>query len=476
MACFGIDFGTTNSSAFEINGPIRLHIGESGQPLRSLIAVNKATGQVLVGKGARGRQLELEAAGTWEVIPSIKRFLATDRAWTTNTRAWTPRDVAAAILQTLNKEAARLGIRGGIEKATFSIPVGLAPAARKVLRNAARDAGIDVAGFVSESTSVFFRYWDEMRHCRHVAVFDWGGGTLDISVLEVAGGVVHERSTVGLAQAGDDLDRAIALYLHGRLMRERGTSMAFEQVPTRDRDLLLTRAEIAKCALAEETAHFVAMAGYMGAPANIRITREELTPIVGPYVDGALDLLSESITRAGLSTDAIDNIVIVGGSSRLWLLRERLASDDRFAGRYGLADEPEWDVACGAAMLDEHPGSYRLGETLGLLLSDETYHELVCTGGVPQGRSEGLSLSLVEDARQANLIVDRWASATHRRNAVQFSVPALGFDREEIQLRYGITDDLVFEIEAASSARGTASRRLRECADLRFSYDLGGPR
>ncbi len=106
----------------------------------------------------------------------------------------------------------------GLSRATFSIPVGLTAGARRVLRRAAADAGIDVTGFVTESTAVFFRYWTERQHCRYVAVFDWGGGTQDISVLEISsGGLVHERATMGLPEAGDDVDQAIALYLHSQM-------------------------------------------------------------------------------------------------------------------------------------------------------------------------------------------------------------------------------------------------------------------
>lgn len=124
-------------------------------------------------------------------------------------------------------------------------------------------------------------------------------------------------------------------------------------------------------------------------------------------------------------------------------------------------------------MLEERPGSYRLCETLGLLLSDDTYHALVRHGDAQEASAGSLSVSLIEDSQHANLIVDRWADDGVPRNALQLTVPTLGFDREEIALRYEITKDLVFQMLAESSARGSSSRQARECPDLRFSYALG---
>jgi molecular chaperone DnaK len=473
MAFFGVDFGTTNSSAFEINRPVLERVGEAGRPLASVVAINTVTGEAMVGRAARDRRLELEEKDSWVVIPSIKRHLGTARAWTTNTRVWTPRDIAAEILRSLGREAQNLGIARGIERATLSLPVGLSSQARKVLRLAAQDAGITVTSFVSEPTAAFFRYSQELRHCRTVAVFDWGGGTLDVSVLELIGEAIHERATAGVPRAGDDMDFAVAQLTHSRIMQQRGLSLRLEEVATKERDFLLARAEKLKCDLAEAPEGQVAMTSYAGAPANVRVTREDVAPVLRPFVDAAVELLATTVKDAGLSVDAIDNIIVVGGSSRLWLLKERLATDERFAGRCRLAEEPEWDVAQGAAMLDEHPGAYTVAETLGMLLSDESYHELLRSGEIAGAGHGSFSLSLIEDSQHASLIVDRWVSRDRPRNAFQFSVPTLGFDREEIKVSYRISEDLVFELEALSTALGASSRRIRECSDLRFTYELG---
>ncbi len=119
-------------------------------------------------------------------------------------------------------------------------------------------------------------------------------------------------------------------------------------------------------------------------------------------------------------------------------------------------------------------GAYRIGRASSSAIR-RLYYELVGEGKRAQktdgaGRSQSCS---IEDSRTPNLIVDRWTDGTAPRNALQFAVPTLGFDREEIAVRYEVTNDLVFEVTAESSARGPSSRQARECPDLRFSYALG---
>ena len=159
-ATFGIDFGTTNTSAVEIDGRVVHQFGdEQGKPLPSVIILNHATDQVIGGRDAWNRRLELQQLGGFEIVGSIKRCLESDRHWVTAGRSWTPTDIAAEVLKQLSIRAQK-EVAAGIRKATFSIPVGLSARARSVLRDAAALAGIEVSSFVVESTAAFVRYFE----------------------------------------------------------------------------------------------------------------------------------------------------------------------------------------------------------------------------------------------------------------------------------------------------------------------------
>jgi molecular chaperone DnaK len=468
---FGIDFGTTNSGAFELNSG-QPYGDEETRPLPSVVVIDKATNRAFGGRQAWKDRLALTEKGGYHVISSIKALLESDREWFSAERRWTVADVAAVVLKQLNERARTAG---GIQEATFSIPVGMSPKARRVLREAARRAGIQVRGFVKESTAALIRYWEQVKNCRHVVVFDWGGGTLDISVLELRGHGIHELATQGAPVAGDRIDDDLTRFVHHSIMKRRGGLKAIEEVPEPQRDDLRYRCESAKCNLATAEESEFSLFGYDGRNEKVTLTRALCRPVAEPHVRMALDLLSTTIAAAGMSTEAIDEIIIIGGCSQLWLFRELLRTDTRFRGRYTLADSPEWDVAKGAAIVNQNPGCFVLGESLALQLSDGTRFEMVAPGDTAGRAPRSVSVALVEDSRAANIIIDRRIeNASERQTALQFSVPTQGFDLEEIRLDYLLTDDLTFRVVGRSFARNQGSKVERETGELRFRYVLDG--
>ena len=469
MSHFGIDFGTTNSCAFEIQGPARLQYGdEAGKPLPSFLVIDRATGHALCGRDVWNKRLSYSEKGGYRVVPPLKKLLE-NSDWREG--KWTVPLLVAEVLKHLSKAAA-VGGRRGIEQATFSVPVGLSPKSRRTLREAARIAGIQANGFISESTAALMRYWPRVRDHRYVAVFDWGGGTLDVSVLELRGHKIFERYTQSLAQAGTHLDEELAqCVVHPRIMRERGVAKAFEEMTRDDRNELVFRCEVAKCALSSRPEVELVLESYDQIPAKLMLTRRDCEPVVARYVREAVELLAHAIRETRVSRDEIQEIIVIGGSSQLWLLPEMLGKE--FPGRYKLAEDPEWDVAHGAAIVEQNPGNFRLAETLGLRLSDDKYFDLVRPGDRPVKESSSLSLALVEDSKAANIIVDSWTSDhVQPQTALQFSVPSMGFDQEEILLRYRLTEDLTFHITGQSRSRGRSSLVEHETGELRFGYEM----
>jgi len=475
MTEFGIDFGTTNSCAVRLPAGRNDRFGdEEGRPLPSIVVIDKATGEERCGRDVWRQRLEINERGGYHIITSIKKQLNEIRNWYTPSKRWTVPQVVAVVLKQLSKRAESFHIRGGIGKATFGVPVGMSPLARRNLREAADIAGIKVSGLVKESTAVLMRYWEPVRHCRYVAVFDWGGGTLDISLIEIRGDSLFELHTAGMPIAGDSLDDRIARFLHAEIMKQRGIPRSFEEMPPQDRDQMLFRCEIAKCELSSASERLVGLEEYDGRPSQMLLTRQLCRPIIESAVRQAVDLLGKCVHGAGISFEELDQLIVVGGSSRLWLLPELLGNDERFTGKCVFARDPEWDVAHGAALLEARPGQFALNETLALELSDGSNFALVARGASPTVNSFDLSVSLVEDARQANILVNRLPSGDHgsAQGLLQMAVPAMGFDKEDILLNYRLTEDLTFHLRGHSSARGIKAAVEQETEELLFSYKL----
>lgn len=235
----------------------------------------------------------------------------------------------------------------------------------------------------------------------------------------------------------------------------------------------MLRCELAKCALSSRREVELGLVSYDQKHVSLVLTRDDCGPVVARYVRQAVDLLAHAIREARVSRDEIQEIIVIGGSSQLWLLPEMLGKE--FPGRYTLAENPEWDVAHGAAIVEQNPGNFTLAETLGLRLSDESHFELARPGDRPVSEPSSLALALVEDSREANIIVDKWSSdhdQAQPKTALQFSVQSMGFDQEEILLRYRLTEDLTFHLVGQSRSRGVSSRVEHETGELRFGYEM----
>lgn len=476
MTTFGIDFGTTNSTAVKLieHGQPQKYGDDAGGPFPSIVAIDRATGDATAGRQVWENRERYADSGNYIVVQSVKSLLAKDEIWTTEAGAWTPLDVASFVLKQLSERAEKLGVEP-IRKAAITIPVDFSPRSRQVLRAAAEDAGIEVSTFVTESTAAFVRYLPQLGHCRYVAVFDWGGGTLDVSLLEIRNRTISELSTEVMDIAGDQIDKDLAEAIHTRAMGNRGKSVPMDSMSAVDRDNLRTKCERAKCQLSTVTEFDVLLASYDGAPLQHHVHRDWFESIISPHVDLAIEVLVKAIQKARLSFDALDRVLVIGGSSKLRLLREKLRKDPRLSATLQFSADAEWDVATGAALLEQSPGNYETAESIGVVLSDNSFYEIVKAGESVDNTARQLRLSLVEDARQANITLAKRAS-TSRNGSVEpflsFGVDTLGFDLEPIELSYGINRDLVLRVRAESGARGRSSAVQNEYSKLRFTYHL----
>lgn len=452
---FGIDFGTTNSAVvwYDRGKNVQrfIHIGDyDDNPYPSVVAVDNLTQEVTGGRRVKERIIQLREGASHLVVESVKSALDTDAVWPTPARVWDAESITAELFRVLSEktvEAAGEPIR----QAVVAIPVGMTPLKRAVLRRAARRAGIEVTNFISEPTAAFIAHAKDLRHCRYAVVFDWGGGTLDISVLESRGGCIVERHTDGSHKAGDYIDSRLAEWLHTRIAEGRGLNMAFNNVDPREQQLLLNQAEQVKCRLQAEGAARDKIR--LGRYAGINLLEHEVAPddldrLVEPIIGEALDMLLRCVREARISEEEVGKLIVVGGSSKLRMLRKELRRrwprpNIIFPG------DADWDIARGASWLAAHPGGHRIAESVGLVLADGEYHPIFPAGTQIQDADFDLDFGLVEDAQTAIFdFASRDGGEAGPRHIGKLQVKSFGFRDEVINLRTKITEDLVFEATA----------------------------
>jgi molecular chaperone DnaK len=355
----GIDLGTTNSLVAYVDRgvPIVIRDGEGGALVPSIVSVD-ADGNVVVGREAE-RRLATDPRRT---AYSIKRFMGRSRADVQGEaprfpfrvagdetgvvriglgdREYTPPEISAFVLRELRRRAeAHFAERpngGGsadavVDRAVITVPAYFNDAQRTATRDAGRLAGLEVLRIVNEPTAASLAYGLDRRHAGVIAVYDLGGGTFDVSILRVEDGVFQVLATNGDTHlGGDDIDALLV----DRVLAAGGGDPSAERVQE------IRRAAIqAKCELSERDDTVLAGA---------RITRAELDALIAPLVERTLGPCRRALADAGLQASEIDEVVLVGGSTRIPLVRRRV---QELFGRPPHVDlNPDEVVALGAAV------------------------------------------------------------------------------------------------------------------------------
>lgn len=471
---FGIDFGTTNSAtAAYIKGATGIEAQEvrfgdaMGRPIPSVVAIDKETGKVYTGRDAWDKKLELSES--CEYISSIKSFIEKDEIFHIAGKEWTTTDIASRVFTGL-KDKVREQYDVTISEATVAIPIGLAPEKRKRIREAAGKAGIEITSFVSEPTAAFYANYDELKSATNVAVFDWGGGTLDVSIIKNVKGRISEMATAGMDVAGDALDKKIAERLHAKIARKKGKSIAYLDMPATARDMLRVRSERAKCMLSEDDTATVQINDY-GEYGVCRetIDYEWFVDIIEPEVSSAIECLREAIKQSGIGVANIDRVLMVGGSSNLRPLVEKM--DEIFGDKLYFPDETAWNVAKGAAKLNMIPGGYYSNQSVGIELSDGSFFPVLKSDVPVEGYSREFDFSLVDDSRQARFLFA--GSDDIKYSDERFcSVPAHGFLQESMHMTVTVDKDMVFRALIKSRMHPEEFQRMWEYSRLKCYYKL----
>lgn len=472
-----IDFGTSNTSIVSVmrdeHGEKVAILGEDGEfPFASLLAISNEN-KLFFGNKVRKSRDQLEES--CRLVASFKSLLGTDNCITVNGKDITPVQLTAEYLRCL-KRVIHKKYNIDITEAAFSFPVDFSPRARRDLVEAAQKAEITVKGMVSESTATYMAVRDKLKGKARVMVVDWGGGTLDVSIIEVEGKRVRESSVYGEKIGGDDIDYALAKRVHamlGNKVEDKSKLCDFEEMPPVERDKMLSAVERAKIQLSEDGEEYplsIRDYGNYGTK-TVFITNEMFTEMVKPIIKNrVLPTINSALERAEISTADIDAVVIAGGSSYLRPYADAMLN--LFGeGKIVLPEKLQFVSAIGAADALFMEGKFKLADDVGILMSNETVYPILKkdTDGVGS-KSETYAFSLVEDSKEARVFI---ASGNAKTIYTRVDVPTKGFLTERIEISAEIDDTQVAVFTIHNSSLADAEEdTVCKINGLTFYYDL----
>ena len=361
----GIDLGTTNSCVAVIEGgePVVIANAEGARTTPSVVAFS-ANGERLVGQVAK-RQAITNPGGT---ISSIKREMGSDYKANVNGKSYTPQEISAMILQKLKTDAeAYLGDK--VTQAVITVPAYFTDAQRQATKDAGKIAGLDVKRIINEPTAAALSYGIDKENDQKIMVYDLGGGTFDVSIIEMGDGVQEDLATAGNNRLrGDDFDNRVMDWIVTSYKTESGIDLSSDSLAMQR---LKEAAEKAKIELSGVTSTDINLP-YITADStgpkhlNMTLTRAKFNELTADLVEKTIIPVRQALKDSGLQISEIDKVLMVGGSSRIPAVQEAVKSligKEPFKGI-----NPDECVAIGAAIQAGVLG----GEVEGLLLLDVT--------------------------------------------------------------------------------------------------------
>ena len=361
----GIDLGTTNSCVAVMEGGEAVVIpnAEGNRTTPSVVAFSK-TGERMVGQVAKRQAI----TNPDRTISSIKREMGSDYKVEIDDKKYTPQEISAMILQKLKSDAeAYLG--GPVSEAVITVPAYFTDAQRQATKDAGKIAGLEVKRIINEPTAAALAYGVDKEQSQKVMVYDLGGGTFDVSILDIGDGVIEVLATNGNTHlGGDDFDEAIMKYLVDEFKKAEGIDLSNDKVAMQR---LKEAAEKAKIELSGVTSSNINLP-YITADAtgpkhlDVTLTRAKFNELTAHLVEATVGPVKQAMADAGLTANDISKVLLVGGSSRIPAVQDevkKLTGKDGFKGI-----NPDECVAVGAAI----QGGVLGGDVKGLLLLDVT--------------------------------------------------------------------------------------------------------
>ena len=361
----GIDLGTTNSCVAVMEGGEAVVIpnAEGNRTTPSVVAFSK-DGERMVGQVAKRQAI----TNPDRTVISIKREMGSDYKVNIDGKKYTPQEISAMILQKLKTDAeAYLGQT--VTEAVITVPAYFTDAQRQATKDAGKIAGLDVKRIINEPTAAALAYGVDKESDQKIMVYDLGGGTFDVSVLEVGDGVIEVLATAGNNRlGGDDFDKCVMDWMAAEFKKAEGIDLTGDKVAMQR---LKEAAEKAKIELSGVTSTSINLP-YITADATgpkhleLTLTRAKFDQLTAHLVEATAGPVRQAMSDAGLSGSDIQKVLMVGGSSRIPAVQEMVK---KLTGKEGFKGiNPDECVAMGAAL----QGGVLVGDVKGLLLLDVT--------------------------------------------------------------------------------------------------------
>ncbi len=361
----GIDLGTTNSCAAVMEGgePVIIPSAEGGRTVPSVVAFSK-NGERLVGQIAKRQAV----ANPDRTVISIKRHMGTNYKVKIDDKEYTPPEISAMILRKIKIDAeAYLGEK--VDKAVITVPAYFTDAQRQATKDAGAIAGLEVLRIINEPTAAALAYGLDKSDAHTVLVFDLGGGTFDVSILELGDGVFEVKATSGNNRlGGDDFDERIIKWMVDNFKAEHGVDLSKDRMAMQRLKEAAEKAKIELSGVLTTNINLPFITAVDGQPVHLdmNLTRAKFEELTADLVEATAGPTKRALADAGLNPGDIDKVILVGGSTRIPAVQElvkKLTGKEPFKGV-----NPDEVVAIGAAI----QAGVLAGEVKDIVLLDVT--------------------------------------------------------------------------------------------------------
>ena len=361
----GIDLGTTNSCVAVLEGgePVVIANAEGGRTTPSVVAFSK-TGERMVGQVAK-RQAVTNAERT---VSSIKRHMGENYHVDIDGKGYTPQEISAMVLQKLKADAeAYLG--QPVTEAVITVPAYFSDSQRQATKDAGKIAGLDVKRIINEPTAAALAYGLDKESEQKIMVYDLGGGTFDVSILEIGDGIVEVLATAGDTHlGGDDFDQRIMDYLVSEFKKTEGVDLSRDKVAMQRLKEAAEKAKIELSGMTSTTVNLPYITADATGPKHLDVTisRAKFNELTADLVERTMKPVRQALSDAGLKPSDLNKVLLVGGSTRIPAVQEAVKGITGKEGFKGI--NPDECVAVGAAI----QGGVLTGDVKDVVLLDVT--------------------------------------------------------------------------------------------------------
>ena len=444
----GIDLGTTNSCVAVLEGgePVVIANAEGGRTTPSVVAFSK-TGERMVGQVAK-RQAVTNADRT---VASIKRHMGENYKVTIDGKGYTPQEISAMTLAKLKADAeAYLGTT--ITEAVITVPAYFSDAQRQATKDAGKIAGLEVKRIINEPTAAALAYGLDKDADQKIMVYDLGGGTFDVSILEIGDGIVEVLATAGDTRlGGDDFDERIMNYLIAEFKKAEGIDLTMDKMAMQR---LKEAAEKAKIELSGMTSTSINLP-YITADAtgpkhmDVTLSRAKFNELTADLVERTLKPVRQAMQDAGLKASDLDKVLLVGGSTRIPAVQEAVKNLTGKEGFKGI--NPDECVAVGAAI----QGGVLTGDVKDVVLLDVT----------------PLSLGIETMGGVFTRLIDRNTTIPTRKSQI-FSTAADGQTSVEVHVLQGEREMAAYNKTLGNFQLGGIAPAPRGVPQIEVTFDI----